>query len=143
MSARRKARKRALDVLFSADVKEITLAQALEDAELIAAREPERASSWTYARELVQGVVDHRLDINDVLAETSTSWPLDRMPSVDRAVLRLAVWEILHNPDVPTGVAISEAVELVSELSTEASGPFVHGILAAIAEGHGIEQTQP
>lgn len=143
MSARRKARKRALDVLFSADVKEITLAQALEDAELIAAREPERASSWAYARELVQGVVDHRLDINDVLAETSTSWPLDRMPSVDRAVLRLAVWEILHNPDVPTGVAISEAVELVSELSTEASGPFVHGILAAIAEGHGIEQTQP
>jgi N utilization substance protein B len=143
VSARRKARKRALDVLFSADVKEITLAQALEDAELIAAREPERASSWTYARELVQGVVDHRLDINDVLAETSTSWPLDRMPSVDRAVLRLAVWEILHNPDVPTGVAISEAVELVSELSTEASGPFVHGILAAIAEGHGIEQTQP
>jgi len=143
VSARRKARKRALDVLFSADVKEITLAQALEDAELIAAREPERASSWAYARELVQGVVDHRLDINDVLAETSTSWPLDRMPSVDRAVLRLAVWEILHNPDVPTGVAISEAVELVSELSTEASGPFVHGILAAIAEGHGIEQTQP
>jgi len=102
VSARRKARKRALDVLFSADVKEITLAQALEDAELIAAREPERASSWAYARELVQGVVDHRLDINDVLAETSTSWPLDRMPSVDRAVLRLAVWEILHNPDVPT-----------------------------------------
>jgi len=143
VSARRKARKRALDVLFSADVKEITLAQALEDAELIAAREPERASSWAYARELVQGVVDHRLDINDVLAETSTSWPLDRMPAVDRAVLRLAVWEILHNPDVPTGVAISEAVELVSELSTEASGPFVHGILAAIAEGHGIEQTQP
>jgi N utilization substance protein B len=143
VSARRKARKRALDVLFSADVKEITLAQALEDAELIAAREPERASSWAYARELVQGVVDHRLDINDVLAETSTSWPLDRMPAVDRAVLRLAVWEILHNPDVPTGVAISEAVELVSELSTEASGPFVHGILAAIAEGQGIEQTQP
>ena len=65
MSARRKARKRALDVLFGADVKEITLAQALEEAEVIAAREPERASSWNYARELVTGVIDHRLDIED------------------------------------------------------------------------------
>ena len=142
MSARRKARKRALDVLFGADVKEITLAQALEEAEVIAAREPERASSWNYARELVAGVIDHHLDIDDLLAQTSTSWPLNRMPAVDRAVLKLAVWEILHNPDVPPGVSISEAVELVSELSTEASGPFVHGILAAIAEGRSGDSLQ-
>ena len=142
MSARRKARKRALDVLFGADVKEITLAQALEEAEVIAAREPERASSWNYARELVTGVINHRLDIDDLLAQTSTSWPLNRMPAVDRAVLKLAVWEILHNPDVPPGVSISEAVELVSELSTEASGPFVQGILAAIAEGRSGDSLQ-
>lgn len=136
MSARRKARRRALDILFSADVAEVDLADALAAASTQAAADPQRASSWDYASEIVSGVIDHRDEIDALLSGTSTAWPLERMPSVDRALLRLAVWEILHNPEVPSAVAISEAVAMAGELSTEASGGFVHGILASIAETH-------
>ncbi len=136
MSARRKARRRALDILFSADVADVDLADALVAATEQAARDPQRASSWDYARQIVSGVIDHREEIDRVLSGTSTTWPLDRMPSVDRSLLRLAAWEILHNPRVPTAVVISEAVDMAGELSTEASAGFVHGILAAIAETH-------
>jgi N utilization substance protein B len=113
---------------------------ALEDA-LVAAtdqaeRDPERASSWDYASQIVRGVIAHGGEIDTLLSGTSTTWPLDRMPSVDRALLRLAAWEILHNPEVPSAVAISEAVAMAGELSTEASGGFVHGILASIAQTH-------
>ena len=134
MSARRKARKRALDVLFSADINEQPLAEALSDAEARSSGEPERSSSWAYAREIVQGLVEHDEDVDRRLRETSQSWPLERMPTVDRAVLRVATWEILYNPEIPSAVAIAEAVNLVNELSTEASSGFVHGILAAIAK---------
>jgi transcription antitermination protein NusB len=136
VSARRKARRRALDILFSADVAEVDLADSLAAASTQAADEPQRASSWHYASEIVSGVIDHRDEIDALLSRTSTTWPLERMPSVDRALLRLAVWEILHNPEVPSAVAISEAVAMAGELSTEASGGFVHGILASIAETH-------
>jgi N utilization substance protein B len=112
------------------------LADALVAATEQAAHDLQRASSWDYARQIVSGVIDHREEIDRVLSGTSTTWPLDRMPSVDRSLLRLAAWEILHNPEVPTAVVISEAVDMAGELSTEASGGFVHGILAAIAETH-------
>ena len=138
MSARRKARKRAVDVLFGADVRETSLQEALEEAERVANLEPERAGSWDYAKELVLGVLDAKDDIDRIIDEASTSWRLERMPAVDRAVLRLAVWELLYNPEVPPGVCISEAVELVSELSTEASGGFVHGVLAAISKNRNL-----
>jgi N utilization substance protein B len=82
---------------------------------------------------MVQGIVDHREDIDGLLRATSQSWPLERMPAVDRAVLRLATWEMLHNPEVPAAVAISEALELVNEFSTEASAGFVHGVLSSIS----------
>lgn len=136
MSARRKARRRALDIIFSADVADRDLADALAQATVQATSDPQRASSWDYAREIVSGVINHREEIDALLSGTSTTWPLDRMPSVDRALLRIAVWEILRNPEVPSAVAISEAVAMAGELSTEASGGFVHGILAAIAETH-------
>jgi len=82
---------------------------------------------------IVGGIIAHGGSVDQVLRDTSQSWLLERMPTVDRAVLRVATWEILHNPDIPTAVAIAEAVDLVNELSTEASSGFVHGILAAIA----------
>jgi N utilization substance protein B len=143
VSARRKARKRALDVLFSADVRGVELTVALDEAEIIASRQPERSSSWGYAKEMVEGVLAHRGEIDQLLSDTSESWPLERMPTVDRAVLRIGVWEILYNPNVPLAVVISEAVELASELSTEASGGFVHGILSAIAEHTSPAEVQP
>ena len=136
MSARRKARRRALDILFSADVADVALEDALVAATDQAERDPQRASSWGYASQIVRGVLEHRDEIDTLLSGTSTTWPLDRMPSVDRALLRLAAWEILHNPDVPSAVAISEAVAMAGDLSTEASGGFVHGILASIAQTH-------
>jgi N utilization substance protein B len=133
VSARRKARKRALDILFSADIREIDLADAFEQAKSMAALEPERHGSWVYAQEILAGVSHHGAEIDELITKTSASWPLDRMPAVDRAILRMGVWELLHNPDVPAAVAIAEAVEIAQELSTEASGAFVHGILANIA----------
>lgn len=136
MSARRKARKRALDVLYSADLREIPLSDALAEATERAETEPERLSTWNYAEEILRGIVTHEASINESLEKTSQSWPLERMPLVDRAILRIGVWELLHNPDIEPAVAITEAVEIAGELSTEASPAFVHGVLATIAKEH-------
>lgn len=133
MSARTKARKRALDILFQADVRGQEPAVILAAEAARAASEPAREASWLYAREIVDGVIDNTDAIDEQIATFSKDWSLARMPAVDRAVLRLAVWEILYNPDVPSAVAIDEAVELAKELSTDDSGAFVHGILARIA----------
>ncbi len=134
MSARVKARKRALEVLFSADVRGDELPVALESAAARAASEPERASSWVYAREIIDGVIDHGRAIDKAISAHSHDWKLDRMPAVDRAALRIAAWEILFNDDVPNAVAINEAVELVKELSTDESGNFVNGVLRGVAK---------
>jgi N utilization substance protein B len=134
VSARTKSRKRALDVLFAADVRGESAEQALEAESLRAAARPERASSWPYAREIVQGVIDHAEEVDRLLSTHSAAWPLDRMPAVDRGILRIAVWELRWNPDVPVGVAIDEAVELAKELSTDDSPRFVNGILNGIAK---------
>lgn len=133
MSARTKARKRALDILFSADVRgdELTVTLAAEAER--AAREPAREASWLYAREIVDGVVDHGAEIDELIRTHSRDWKLERMPAVDRAVLRIGVWELLFNGEVPAAVAIDEAVELVKQFSTDESGSFVHGVLARIA----------
>ncbi|HLS92422.1 MAG TPA: transcription antitermination factor NusB [Microbacterium sp.] len=133
MSARTKARKRALNVLFSADVRGDNLAVALQEEAKRAVSEPERQASWLYAREIVDGVIDHRDEIDEQIATHSRDWRIERMPTVDRALLRLATWEILFNDEVPAAVAIDEAVELAKELSTEESGAFVHGVLARVA----------
>jgi N utilization substance protein B len=133
LSARTKARKRALDILFAADVRGEDIATTLAAEAKRAASEPAREASWLYAREIVDGVVDHRDDIDEQITTHSRDWKLERMPAVDRAVLRIAAWEILFNDEVPTAVAIDEAVELAKELSTDESGAFVHGVLARLA----------
>ncbi|GGF31030.1 hypothetical protein GCM10010922_02560 [Microbacterium sorbitolivorans] len=133
MSARTKARKRALNVLFSADVRGDELAVALQAEAGRAASEPERQASWLYARDIVDGVIDHADEIDEQIESHSRDWRLERMPAVDRALLRMATWELLFNEEVPAAVAIDEAVELAKELSTEESGSFVHGVLARIA----------
>ena len=133
MSARTKARKRALDILFSADVRGDELSVALAAAATRAANEPAREASWLYAREIVDGIIDNRDEIDEQITTHSRDWKIERMPAVDRALLRIGTWEILHNDEVPTAVAIDEAVELAKELSTEDSGAFVHGVLARIA----------
>jgi N utilization substance protein B len=133
LSARSKARKRALDILFQADVRGEDLAAMLAAESRRAANEPAREASWLYAREIVDGVIDNREAIDEQITTFAKDWSLARMPAVDRAVLRIGVWEILYNDEVPTAVAIDEAVELAKEFSTDDSGSFVHGVLARIA----------
>lgn len=133
MSARSKARKRALDILFQADVRGDEVAVVLAAEAKRAANEPAREASWLYAREIVDGVIDNREAIDEQITTFAKDWSLARMPAVDRAVLRIGVWEILYNDEVPAAVAIDEAVELAKEFSTDDSGSFVHGVLARIA----------
>lgn len=124
---RHAARKRALDILYEADLKERPL------AEVLAAHLREDDALSAFAVELVRGVHRHRDEIDRLIEEHSRGWKLSRMPIVDRNVLRVGLFELLHASDVPTAVAIDEAVELVKELSTEDSGRFVNGLLARVA----------
>jgi N utilization substance protein B len=133
VSARSKARKRALDILFQADVRGDEPGVILAAEAKRAASEPAREASWLYAREVVDGVIDHKEEIDELIATHSRDWKIERMPAVDRALLRIGVWELLHNDEIPTAVAIDEAVELAKEFSTDDSGSFVHGVLARVA----------
>jgi transcription antitermination protein NusB len=127
MTARSKARKRALDVLFEADLRGRDTVETL--AEWTARADP---PVQEYARALVAGVAEHCGDIDTMLSGYSGDWPLSRMPSVDRAILRLAAYELLYCPDVPDAVVIDEAVELAKSLSTDESPAFVNGVLARV-----------
>ncbi len=129
MSARSKARKRALDVLFEAELRGSPTLELL--AERITMGSPPVPP---YAADLVRGVIVHSARIDELLSEYAQGWTLDRMPAVDRNVLRIGVYELLWAPDVPDNVAISEAVLLAQDLSTDASPAFVNGLLARIAE---------
>ena len=133
MSARTKARKRALDILFQSDVRGDEIATILAAEAKRAANEPARETSWLYAREIVDGVIDNKSEIDELITTFAKDWSLARMSAVDRALLRIGAWEILYNDEVPTAVAIDEAVELAKEFSTDDSGAFVHGVLARIA----------
>ena len=124
---RSKARKRAVDILFEADVRCTDPVEIL--AERMAAEDPPVRE---YTVSLVEGVQANRARIDELLATNSHDWTLDRMPAVDRNVLRVGVYELLFAPDVPDAVAISEAVELVTDLSTDRSPAFVNGLLARI-----------
>ena len=133
MSARSKARKRAVDAVFAADLRKISPLNLLNEVAELAADRQNQDEIFGYAREIVQGVIDQHEQIDDLLETYSQGWALDRMPNLDRAILRVAVWEILHNTDVPNAVAVNEAVELAKELSTDDSGAFVNGLLSKIA----------
>jgi N utilization substance protein B len=133
VSARRKARKRALDILFAADVREDGLEVSLMAEATRAASEPDREASWLYAREIVDGIIDNAEVIDETIETHARGWKIARMPAVDRAILRLGTWELLFNPEVPSTVAVSEAVELATQLSTDNSPTFINGVLGAIA----------
>ena len=134
MSARGKARKRALDILFASEMRGTSAVEALAGG--IA---DEEGPTNPYTAELVQGVVAEQGAIDALLGKYAEGWTLERMPAVDRNVLRLAVWELLHGgEDVPAAVAISEATGLVRELSTDESPKFVNGLLDAIRRGESL-----
>jgi N utilization substance protein B len=133
LSDRVKARKRALDAVFAADIRKISPLLLLDDVAVLTSDRQNQEEIFSYARTIVQGIVDHHDEIDDLLETYSQGWSLDRMPHLDRAILRVAVWEILFNPEVPDGVAVNEAVELAKELSTDDSGAFVNGLLSRIS----------
>jgi len=143
MSARSKARKRALDLLYGADLRGVPILELLADEAERAAAQPSRASSWDYAREIVEGVARHREALDAAIVAHAEGWSLERMPAIDRALARMAAWEILHNPDVPDPVAIAEAVEAANELSTDSSAGFLNGLLGGIARDKGALSGTP
>lgn len=133
MSSRTKSRKRALDILYGADVRGIAISTLLGEEAERAETQPERGSSWPYAREIVEGVDRNLGDLDEEIESHSLGWSLARMPALDRAIARMAAWEILHNDEVPDGVAIAEAVDFASQLSTEESAGYLNGLLGAIS----------
>ena len=129
MAARSKARKRAIDILFEAEQRELNARDLLAER---LAKPVTEAPLNQYTADLVEGVVSHWTDINELLSTYSQGWTIERMPSVDRAILRLGVFELLWRDDVPDPVAIDEAVELAKSLSTDESPRFVNGVLARV-----------
>ena len=129
MSARSKARKAALDLLYEADIRGISvgviLSQRLETLEYLIR---------DYTRELLTGVVAHRSRIDELIVTYSQGWDFDRMPVLDRNILRLSLFELLWGRDIPEAVAIDEALELAKTLSTEESSSYIHGVLATISK---------
>jgi N utilization substance protein B len=129
MTARSKARKRALDVLFESEQRSVPVLDTL--AGRVAAAEPPVGE---YTVELVEGVVANTERIDELLSTYSQDWSLDRMPAVDRAILRLATFELLWRDDVPDPVVIDEAVALAKSLSTDESPGFVNGLLGRLLD---------
>ena len=129
MAARSRARKRALDILFEAEIRAEPVLPLL--GERTTAGDPPVAP---YAAELVEGVHAHREQIDELLAAHAEGWTLDRMPAVDRNILRIGTFELLWQDGVPDAVAISEAVQLARDLSTDGSPSFVNGLLARLLE---------
>lgn len=128
MGARSKARKRALDILFESELRGLPAAATLADRS-----ETAQTPLNPYTITLVQGVDEHRAAIDETISSYSSGWPLERMPAVDRNIVRIAVFELRHVDEVPEAVALSEAVSLARELSTDESPAFVNGLLAKIA----------
>ena len=135
MSARTKARKRALDALYASDVRGEEALELLKQTEVEVEDRQNQQAIFDYAEMLVTGYLENAYQIDSEIQMLADNWSLDRMPAVDRAILRMAAWEILHNAEVPNEVAISEAVSLAGELSTDESPKFINGVLARLAKG--------
>ncbi|MCR6713326.1 MAG: transcription antitermination factor NusB [Demequina sp.] len=130
MAARTKARKRALDILFESDQRGENVLDVLNTRLANSGRETPLPE---YSAQIVRGVAERWLEINTLIQDASPEWTLQRMPAVDRAILRVGAWEVLASREVATAVAIDEAVELARDLSTDDSPSFINGILGTIA----------
>jgi N utilization substance protein B len=123
--SRREARERALGLCYELEIRDVSLDELLDDLP---------APPDEFAVSLARGVEEHHAEVDELLRRYSEHWALERMPAVDRAVLRMGAYELGWEPDVPSAVAISEAVELAKQYSTKDSGRFVNGLLSRIAE---------
>jgi transcription antitermination protein NusB len=127
VARRRQARRRAVDILYQADVVGRRPVDVLEERKALAEKVP------GFTEDLVRGTAEHLAELDDLIGEHAEGWTVHRMAAVDRTLLRLACYEILYRDDISPAVAISEAVAAAKELSTEDSGRFVNGILGRIA----------
>ena len=132
MSARTKSRKRAVEALYAADLRDAMATDILAEMRTVMAHRQNQDDIFDFAEILVSGVLKNQIEIDQRISSLSQNWPMDRMPAVDRAILRLACFEILYLTDTPAAVAVSEAVEIASDLSTDDSPAFINGVLAAI-----------
>jgi len=129
---RHQARKRAVDLLFEAEARGLTPAEVADGRNALAEQQAGVTPLNPYTVTVARGVTQHAAHIDDLISAHLQGWTLDRLPAVDRAILRVAVWELLHADDVPEPVAVDEAVELAKKLSTDESPGFVNGVLGQI-----------
>ena len=129
---RHQARKRAVDLLFEAEARGLTPGEVAVSRGLLAEGDSEVSPLNAYTVTVARGVTEHAAHIDDLISAHLQGWTLERLPAVDRAILRVAVWELLHADDVPEPVAVDEAVELAKSLSTDDSPGFVNGVLGQV-----------
>jgi len=132
VKGRHQARKRAVDVLFEAEARGLSAAEVVDGRIALAEAQPDVRSLPPYTVTVARGVAEHSAHIDDLISSHLQGWTLDRLPAVDRAILRVAVWELLYGDDVPEPVAVDEAVQLAKELSTDDSPGFVNGVLGQV-----------
>jgi N utilization substance protein B len=132
VSARSKARKQALDLLYETDIRGTNLVETLLSRD-VPAEGPDARPIRDYTKDLVNGVSENRRKIDELITTYAQGWDMDRLPAVDRNILRLGIYEILWAKDVPTSVAIDEALLLAKELSSDDSSKYIHGVLGRIA----------
>lgn len=140
-TARYRARRRAADILFEAESRDVDPVAIVEDRVELA-RDPENgvAPIADYTREIVSGAAEELDDIDDAIARyLSSEWSLERIPAVDRAIMRVAVWEILFNADVPNATALVEGVELASEYSNDKAAPYIHAVLDDVIQAQSAD----
>jgi transcription antitermination protein NusB len=129
---RHQARKRAVDLLFEAEARGLTPAELADSRNTLAETDSEVSALNPYTLTVVRGVTAHTAHVDELISAHLQGWTLERLPAVDRAILRVAVWELLHADDVPEPVAVDEAVELAKKLSTDDSPAFVNGVLGQV-----------
>jgi len=132
VSARSKARKQSLDLLYEADIRKVDLLQLMIERDLLDDG-PDVRPIREFTRELISGVSEHKRKIDELITTYAQGWDMDRLPAVDRNILRLAIFEIVWSSELPDAVAIDEALTLAKELSTEESAGYIHGVLGRIA----------
>ena len=132
VKGRHQARKRAVDLLFEAEARGMSPAEVADVRTALSGANPDVAPLHAYTAAAARGVSEHIAHIDDLIGSHLQGWTLDRLPAVDRAILRVAVWELLYAEDVPEPVAVDEAVQLAKELSTDDSPGFVNGVLGHV-----------
>ena len=132
VKGRHQARKRAVDLLFEAEARGLSPLEVVDVRTALAEAKPEVAPLHPYTAAVARGISEHAAHIDDLITAHLQGWTLDRLPAVDRAILRVSVWELLYADDVPEPVAVDEAVELAKQLSTDESPGFINGVLGQV-----------